>query len=54
MTRSSRIIRDGVTTFALLALIGLLALKMNNHPESIQTGRFYVVEGETLSPEGKR
>lgn len=54
MTRSSRIVRDGVTTFALLALLGLLALKLNNHPESVQTGRFYVVDGDTLSQDGKR
>ena len=54
MTRSSRLFRDGVTTFALLAVLGLLALKMNNRPELIQTGRFYVVDGDTLSSDGER
>ncbi|MBM7048050.1 MULTISPECIES: thermonuclease family protein [Rhizobium] len=54
MTRSSRLFRDGVTTFALLAVLGLLALKMNNRPELIQTGRFFVVDGDTLSSNGER
>ncbi|WFU10801.1 thermonuclease family protein [Rhizobium sp. CB3090] len=54
MTRSGRLFRDGVTTFALLAVLGLLALKMNNRPELIQTGSFYVVDGDTLSRDGSR
>lgn len=54
MTRSSRLFRDGVTTFALLAVLGLLALKMNNRPELIQTGSFFVIDGDTLSSDGER
>ncbi|AVA21840.1 MULTISPECIES: thermonuclease family protein [unclassified Rhizobium] len=54
MTRPRRLFRDGVTTFALLALLGLLALKMNNRPELIQTGNFYVVDGDTLARNGDR
>ncbi|MBB3452908.1 endonuclease YncB(thermonuclease family) [Rhizobium sp. BK313] len=54
MTRSGRLFRDGVTTFALLGLIGLLALKMNNRPELVQTGSFYVVDGDTLGRDGDR
>lgn len=54
MTRSGRLFRDGVSTFALLALLGLLALKLNNRPEAIQTGRFYVIDGDTLAQGGER
>ncbi|AYG59391.1 thermonuclease family protein [Rhizobium jaguaris] len=54
MTRFGRLFRDGVTTFALLGLIALLALKMNNRPELIQTGSFYVVDGDTLAQDGDR
>lgn len=54
MTRSGRLFRDGVTTFALLVLLGLLALKLNNRPELVQTGRFYVVDGDTLAQGGQR
>lgn len=54
MTRSGRLFRDGVTTFALLVLLGLLALKLNNRPELVQTGRFYVVDGDTLAQGGER
>ncbi|QND47398.1 thermonuclease family protein [Rhizobium lusitanum] len=54
MTRSGRLFRDGVTTFALLALLALLAWKLNNRPELIQTGRFYVVDGDTLAQGGER
>ncbi|MBB3607645.1 thermonuclease family protein [Rhizobium sp. BK602] len=54
MTRFGRLFRDGVTTFALLALIGLLAMKLNNRSELVQTGRFYVVDGDTLAQGGER
>lgn len=54
MTRSGRLFRDGVTTLALLALLGLLALKLNNRPELVQTGRFYVIDGDTLAQGGER
>ncbi|MDL2405598.1 thermonuclease family protein [Rhizobium calliandrae] len=54
MTRFGRLFRDGVTTFAPLALIGLLALKMKNRPELVQTGRFYVVDADTLARDGNR
>lgn len=54
MTRFGRLFRDGVTTFALLALLGLLALKLNNRPELVQTGQFYVVDGDTLAQGGER
>ncbi|NLS15706.1 thermonuclease family protein [Rhizobium sp. P40RR-XXII] len=54
MMRSGRLFRDGVATFALLAIIALLAWKMNNRPEFIQTGSFYVIDGDTLSTGGER
>jgi len=54
VTPFPRIFRDGVTAFALLALLGLLALKMNNSSETVQTGSFYVIDGDTLDHDGKR
>ena len=52
--RSGRLFRDGVVTFALLAILALFALKMNNRPEIIQNGSFYVIDGDTLSARGER
>nr|WP_205925792.1 thermonuclease family protein [Rhizobium sp. P38BS-XIX] len=52
--RSGRLFRDGATTFALLAILALLALKMNNCPELVQLGGFYVIDGDTLSSNGER
>lgn len=52
--RSGRLFRDGVATFALLAILALLALKMNNRPEIVQNGKFYVIDGDTLSTNGER
>jgi endonuclease YncB( thermonuclease family) len=49
-----RLFRDGTTAFALLALIALLALKMNNRPEAVKTGSFYAVDGDTLDHAGER
>jgi endonuclease YncB( thermonuclease family) len=54
VTRFGLLLRDGVVTFALLALIGLFALKMNNRPETIQSGAFYAIDGDTLSQDGER
>ncbi|KAA0697652.1 thermonuclease family protein [Neorhizobium sp. P12A] len=54
MTRFARLFRDGITTFALLALIGLLALKMNNQPEAVKSGAFYAIDGDTLDQRGER
>ncbi|MDE1996442.1 MAG: thermonuclease family protein [Rhizobiaceae bacterium] len=54
MRRSGHLFRDGMTAFAFLALTALLALKMNNGPELIQTGNFYVVDGDTLAQNGER
>lgn len=52
--RSGRLFRDGVATFALLATLGFLALKMNNRPELVKNGSFYAVDGDTLSADGER
>ncbi|MFK0163200.1 thermonuclease family protein [Rhizobium sp. NPDC090279] len=54
MMRSGRLFRDGVATFALLAILALFALKMNNRPELVQNGSFYVIDGDTLSTNGER
>jgi endonuclease YncB( thermonuclease family) len=52
--RSGRLLRDGVATFALLAILALFALKMNNRSEIVQNGSFYVIDGDTLSTNGER
>ncbi|RKD60202.1 MULTISPECIES: thermonuclease family protein [unclassified Rhizobium] len=52
--RSGRLFRDGVASFALLAILALFASKMNNRPEIIQNGSFSVVDGDTLSINGER
>ncbi|MBB6485142.1 thermonuclease family protein [Rhizobium lusitanum] len=52
--RSGRLFRDGVATFALLGILSLLASKLNNRPEPVQTGEFYVIDGDTLSANGER
>ncbi len=52
--RPGRLFRDGAATFALLAVLALFASKMNNRPEIVQKGKFYVIDGDTLSIEGER
>lgn len=52
--RSSRLFRDGVASFALLAILALLALKLNNRAELVQKGSFYAIDGDTLSYNGER
>jgi endonuclease YncB( thermonuclease family) len=54
VTVSGRLFRDGTITFALLALIGLLALKMSNQPETVKSGAFYAIDGDTLEQGGER
>nr|WP_240535349.1 thermonuclease family protein [Rhizobium freirei] len=38
----------------MLAILVLLALKMNNRQELVQTGDFYAIDGDTLSINGER
>jgi endonuclease YncB( thermonuclease family) len=54
VTRPRRLFYDGTVTFALLALIGLFALKMNSRPETVKSGAFYVIDGDTLEQGGER
>jgi endonuclease YncB( thermonuclease family) len=54
VTRFLRLFRDGATAFSLLALMGLLALKVSNQPETIKTGPFYAIDGDTLDDNGER
>lgn len=49
MTRGFRTIRDGVTAFAILALIWLIAAKLNDHPETVHSGRFHAADGDSLA-----
>ncbi len=50
MTRRRSIIRDGITAFAALALLGLMALKLedNGQTQTVYAGRFHAVDGDTL------
>ncbi len=52
--RPGHLFRDGAATFVLLAVLALFALKMNNPPEIVQNGKFYVIDGDTLSIDGER
>jgi endonuclease YncB( thermonuclease family) len=49
VTRGFRTIRDGVTALALLALIWLIAAKLNDRAEIAHTGRFHAADGDSLS-----
>lgn len=48
MTRKVRPIRDGVTAFALLAFIWLIAAKLNDGAEVAHAGRFRAADGDSL------
>lgn len=48
MTRRRSTLRDGITAFAALALLGLVALKIEDGGKSIHSGRFQAVDGDTL------
>lgn len=54
MTRSGRLSRDAITAFALLGLIALFAAMLNNRPQTILSGGFNVIDGDSLSRSGDR
>ncbi|MDC9833525.1 thermonuclease family protein [Rhizobium binxianense] len=54
MTRSLRLIRDGVTAFALLALLALIAAKLNDAARIERTGAFHAADGDSLTLGGER
>lgn len=39
---------DSLMAFTLLAVLALLALKLNNRPEAVEVGKFSVVDGDSL------
>ncbi|MBX5199648.1 thermonuclease family protein [Rhizobium sp. NZLR10] len=49
MTRSLRLIRDGVTAFALLALVALIAAKLNDAAKIEHAGAFHAADGDSLT-----
>lgn len=49
MTRGFRTIRDGVTAFAMLALIWLIAAKLNSDAETVHSGAFHAADGDSLT-----
>ena len=49
MTRGLRLIRDGVTAFALLALIALIAAKLNDAARIEHAGAFHAADGDSLT-----
>ncbi|MBY5444802.1 thermonuclease family protein [Rhizobium leguminosarum] len=49
MTRGLRLIRDGVTAFALLALVALIAAKLNDAAKIEHTGAFHAADGDSLT-----
>jgi len=54
VTRGFRTIRDGVTAFAMLALIWLIAAKLNDQPETVHSGAFHAADGDSLAIGGER
>ncbi len=49
MARGFRTVRDGVTAFAMLALIWLIAAKLNDRPDSVHAGQFHAGDGDSLT-----
>ncbi|MBB2752377.1 UNVERIFIED_ORG: endonuclease YncB(thermonuclease family) [Rhizobium aethiopicum] len=49
MTRSLRLIRDGVTALALLALLALIAAKLNDAGRIEHAGAFHAADGDSLT-----
>ncbi len=54
MTRAFRTMRDGVTAFAILALIWLISAKLNDQPETVHSGRLHAADGDSLAADGER
>jgi endonuclease YncB( thermonuclease family) len=48
VTRGFRTVRDGVTAFALLACLWLIAAKLNDGAEIAHAGRFRAADGDSL------
>ncbi|MBY3598653.1 thermonuclease family protein [Rhizobium bangladeshense] len=49
MTRGLRLIRDGVTAFALLALLALITAKINDSATIKRAGAFHAADGDSLT-----
>ncbi|MDK4736312.1 thermonuclease family protein [Rhizobium sp. CNPSo 3490] len=54
MTRGLRPIRDGVTAFALLVLLALIAAKINDRATIKRAGAFHAADGDSLTLGGER
>ncbi|MHC2297327.1 hypothetical protein ACVJBD_001533 [Rhizobium mongolense] len=54
MARGFRTIRDGVTAFAMLALIWLIAAKLNDKPDTVHAGQFHAADGDSLTMGAER
>lgn len=54
MTRRRSLWRDGILTFSALSLLALFAFKMNDRPETVRSGSFYAIDGDTLDQAGAR
>ncbi len=54
MARLFRLTRDGATAFAFLALIALIAAKLNDGPEVRHQGSFHAGDGDSLVLDGER
>jgi len=49
VTRGLRLIRDGVTAFALLVLVALIAAKLNDAAKIEHLGAFHAADGDSLT-----
>lgn len=54
MTRGPRLIRDGVTAFALLAVVAMIAAKLNDTAKIEHAGAFYAADGDSLTSGAER
>ncbi|EJZ21887.1 thermonuclease family protein [Rhizobium sp. Pop5] len=54
MTRSLRLIRDGVTAFVFLAFAALIAAKLNDADKIEHAGTFHAADGDSLTSGGER
>ncbi|RUM26812.1 thermonuclease family protein [Rhizobium vallis] len=54
MTRGLRLIRDGATAFAVLALAALIAAKLNDTDKIEHAGAFHAADGDSLTSGAER
>jgi endonuclease YncB( thermonuclease family) len=54
VARGFRSLSDGIVAFAILALLGLIAAKLQDYGETRHAGAFRAADGDSLSLDGER